>query len=144
MENLNPCLEMIALFKEGLESGANIRSVIKAMPENLSEFSFQCKKWLILRDQGGDPAHILRQVQSPARRSLLQLLERGLRGESILEALRELETETEDLCFQQMEEHLAALPFKMMVPLLLLLFPSLMMLILGPLLEAMTQGFSGV
>lgn len=95
----------------------------------------------MLTEKGGDPGIVLRELTSPHRRILLGLLERGLRGEAISSALKDFESEVVQACRSDMDRHLALLPFKMMIPLMLLIFPSLMLLLFGPFLDALSKGF---
>ena len=53
----------------------------------------------------------------------------------------EVEGEVVQACRNDMDRHLALLPFKMMIPLMLLIFPSLMILLFGPFLDALSKGF---
>lgn len=75
------------------------------------------------------------QALSFTRRQLLEIMEMGLKGESILTNLKTLETELIISCESEIERHIALLPIKMMLPLLGFMFPSMMLLLVFPLLE---------
>jgi hypothetical protein len=72
---------------------------------------------------------------SAIRRQLLEALELGLQGESVLAQLRLLEAELLISCEEEIQRFTALLPVKMMFPLFVLIFPSLMILLIFPLLR---------
>ncbi len=144
MENLNPCLDLIMEARQALESGESVRLAIRRFSVRPGQFPKQCGRWLILFEKGGDPQLVLREIQSAHRRSLLNLFARGLRGEPIAGALKDFELEVVDACKSDLERHVALLPLKLMPPLLLLIVPSLLILLLGPLLDSLSRGLSGL
>ena len=73
-------------------------------------------------------------LKSFYRKRLVAIFKSGLKGEPILEALKDLE---EDLIFastEDMEKHLQKLPLLSLIPLMLLEFPAFFLLLVAPLL----------
>ena len=60
------------------------------------------------------------------------LMESGLRGDPILETWCEFEHEVMTSYELQMDQHLQLLPIRVLLPLLLLIFPSICIVLLGP------------
>ncbi len=77
------------------------------------------------------------------QRAFWQLVERGSRGEPTMDALRALETEVESKAEAELDAHVAALPFKVLLPLLLFQFPAYLLLLLGPLLRELQRQLGG-
>jgi hypothetical protein len=70
----------------------------------------------------------------------MQLLLFGVRGESVLPRLREMEIEIRRQCDHEMDVFISRLPLFMLGPVLLLLFPAFLILLLGPLLDQFLKG----
>lgn len=141
MDGLNPCLALISEVRRSLECGESVRLALRRFSEGDDVFCGQCGRWLLLHEKGGDASVVLKELASPHRRTLFLLLERGLRGEPIAPALKDFETEVIQACRLDMERHLALIPFRLLIPLLALLFPSLLLLLFGPFLDALSRGF---
>ncbi|PWU16633.1 MAG: hypothetical protein C5B49_10380 [Bdellovibrio sp.] len=140
MEGLAPSLRLILTVGESLQRGESIRQGIKNFIEqDASPFSESVTRWIIERDRQANGFAELRKL-TRSELYLLKLLERGLRGEPILPALRELETEIVEKCELQIDEFIETLPLKSLVPLLLFIFPAYLLLLLGPLVESLTKG----
>ncbi len=142
MEGLNPTLRLNLELRRSVESGENLRLGLQRFCREKGEFPLFCRRWIERRDRGGNQMELLKELKSPYRRSVIMVLERGLSGEPIQSTLFEMERELERACLDEIERHLATLPFRAMVPLLFFLFPAMMILILSPLLDLLTQGLS--
>lgn len=139
MEGLAPPLRLLLAVREGIERGASIRTCLMEFVErDRSLLSRFLSRWLVERELGRrlSPDERL----SPSERHLLYILERGLEGEPVLPAVIELEAETIERCEFQIEEFIEALPLKSLIPLLLFIFPAYLILLLGPLVEALARG----
>lgn len=141
MDGVNPCLALISEVRRAQEGGESVRVGLRRYAGGRDLFAQQCGRWLLLFEKGGDPSIVMREIRSPYRRILFGLLERGLRGEPISAALRDVEADIIQACRLEMDRHLALLPFRLMIPLLLLIFPALMLLLFGPFLDALSKGF---
>lgn len=136
MDYIAPPLQLIAHVKRGIEAGNSVRSGIQAyLRSDRSDFAIVTAQWLSLRDQGIEASRIFQSQKSQYRRSLLELLERGLCGEGIYVYLCQLEVETMEACQDEISRKLSKLPFLLMGPLLLLQFPAFLLLLFGPLLD---------
>jgi hypothetical protein len=136
MEYIAPPLQLIAHVKRSIETGQSARNgVLNYVRTERSKFAKDVSKWLGHLDQGLPTASLLCRQRSQYRRSLLELLERGFRGESIYVYLCQLEQETIEACQDEINRKLAKLPFLLLGPLLLLQFPAFLMLLFGPLLD---------
>lgn len=82
-------------------------------------------------------------MRSPYRRALWDLVQRGSAGQPVLEPLAALEEEIEAAAQAELDLHLATLPFKVMLPLLLLQFPAHLILLLGPMLREFRRALDG-
>ena len=63
---------------------------------------------------------------------MLELLQHGLSGQAILESLKAYEAELIMGCEDEIQNHIAKLPLILMIPLMGLIFPSLMILLIIP------------
>lgn len=84
-----------------------------------------------------------RPFNSHYQRAFWNLVERGCAGQPTLEALTALEAEVEAAARAELEDHIATLPFKVLIPLLLFQFPAYLLLLLGPLLRELERQLGG-
>jgi hypothetical protein len=135
VDGLTPTLKHLLALKSGIERGDSIRaSMQRYVLQNNDELSRLVATWLSRRDQGAATEDLLAKVESPFRQSSLQVMDRGLVGESIYQQVLLLEEETIEASKIEMERFLSLLPIKMLIPLLLLQFPAFLILLFGPLL----------
>lgn len=143
MEGLAPPLALAIEIQSSLANGESIRSaLVRFVADSQSEFQQQVRRFLIAWDQSQDWRAIVRQINSPYRRSLLELAAHGLAGQSVQSQLSELQKEIETACDEEIELHINMLPLKMLLPLLLLQFPAFMMVLFGPLLSRFVEEMS--
>lgn len=76
---------------------------------------------------------------TPAQITLVQLLDEGLKGKPIYEPLTQLEQDVRDSILAEIQEHVDKLPFLSLIPLLLLIGPSLFLILVGPLLYSLIR-----
>lgn len=144
MVHIAPPLQLISYVKRAIETGQSARSgVVTFVRSERSNFAKDVSKWLAHLDQGIETAPLLLLQRSQYRRSLLELLERGLRGESIYVYLCQLELETIEACEDEIQRKLSKLPFLLLGPLLLMQFPAFLMLLFGPLLDNFFHSLGG-
>ncbi len=135
MENITPTLVLLWDVKRSLEKGHSVSNGIKAfltrgLQNDLSHF---VNRWF-QQLQSHNEQLSTRDLRA-SRRHLLALLEMGLKGQSILEALKAYEQEIILSCDDEIQSHIAKLPLLLMIPLMGLIFPALMMLIIVPALK---------
>lgn len=144
MEGVAPPLELLLAVKRTLEKGQPTKlGVHHYLKNHEGEFALVVAQWLALLQQGQDTQTLISSIASQHRQILLQLLERGLRGEAIYNMLATLEEEILEACHEELTNILARLPFILLVPLLLLQFPAFLLLLFGPLLHNFFHSLGG-
>jgi hypothetical protein len=146
MDGLNPALELLLSVKISMERGESVRQGLlrylkedSGHPRQHRELRTLLSAWLMRHDQGLSTQILRDQLKSPYRRNLLDIIERGLRGEPVLNPLLNLEVEIIQACHEELERRLLLLPLKALIPLLFLQFPALAILFLSPLLSQLSQ-----
>lgn len=144
MENLNPCLCLLSHVRVNLERGHSVKvGIVEYLRSQEDEFSAEVLKWWNLWQQGLETTPITHRQKSVYRKALLEVLERGLRGESILVFLESLEKEVIKACEHSLQESLGRLPFLLLVPLLLFQLPAFLVLLFGPILVEFLAALGG-
>jgi hypothetical protein len=141
VEGLAPVLDLLLQVKFQLESGEPIRTGIRAfLSVNKSDFSNIVRLWF----QNIESKTVEMDLKDTTlhQRSLLHLLEKGINGASVHNQLIELEGEILLACKHQLEAFVTLLPLKSMLPILLLLFPSFLILLIGPILIQLVSSLS--
>lgn len=156
MDDVNPILECVLWIEEELIRGKSAydaalgwlihakRTSSRQFQSNFeSDFMNQFAtvvRWME-EDRAIDSASLSRIGSRPKdlscyRENLFQLLELGKRGAPILREWRALRREIELQIEADLKGHVDALPFKMLIPLLLLMFPAFLILLFGPITQA--------
>ena len=145
MDGLAPPLAALMQVRWEMENGCSIREALRAYLGEGGNDAFMrtVRAWTVRKSHGQPCADLLHAVRSPYRRALLDLLERGWEGEPILEALDALEEEIREASQSEMDHFVASLPFRAMLPLLLLQFPAYLLLLLGPVCADLMQSLGG-
>jgi hypothetical protein len=142
MESLNPTLKLIWQVKKSLEKGSSVRAGIKTYLQNETDpWKKVLSLWQMRLEQGLSMEDLVQSQKSPYRKQLLLILEKGLRGEAILPILSQLEKETQEKVEMDLEEYTAKVPYILLVPLCLFLFPACLILMLGPFILQLMQSF---
>jgi hypothetical protein len=143
MTVIPPLLDILLSLRLEMQMG---RSVANALDKILSErpdlYSKSLRGWMA-RILAGQESRSIASLfpglnETPTRRSFLCLLERGLKGSSIDSHLGELENEFYFTVEQGFEKKLQLLPLKLLMPLTLFILPGVMLLLIGPLLRAIS------
>ncbi|AGH96717.1 hypothetical protein [Pseudobdellovibrio exovorus] len=142
MENISPSLLLLWDVKRSLAKGHSVAQGVRQfllrddVGSKDSDFIVCVEQWWVSQN---NPSFLFNKTSlSLHRQYLLELLEAGLRGQSISAALNNLESELILSCEGEMQERLMRLPLLSLLPLLFLIFPSLMIVLISPLLEAFT------
>ncbi|MFS4458828.1 hypothetical protein [Bdellovibrio sp. HCB2-146] len=144
MESVAPPLALLLCVKRAIEKGQPVRvGILYYLKRHEGDFPEFVMRWMGLLQQGQDATTYLETEKSMHRRILIQLLERGLRGEAIYPTLLQLESEIIEACQDELGTKLARLPFILLIPLLLFQFPAFLMLLFGPLLKNFFHSFGG-
>lgn len=144
VEGIAPPLELLICVKRSIEKGQSVKQgVLLYVKRGQGDFVLIVTRWLGLLQQGHDTRECIQGIASLYRRTLLQILERGLRGESIHAVLLRLEEEIIEACNDELANKISQLPFLMLIPLLLFQFPAFLMLLFGPLLQNFFHSLGG-
>lgn len=147
MDSVNPILECIWFVEEGIRRGESVREALMrwadvsaASPAGASDYGreFRLQVLQVLRNMEGHAGPEVT-APSPYRENLFQILLAGFRGEAILADLMLLKGDVQNQLDLDMKSHVETLPFKMLVPLLLFLFPSFLILLFGPIARSFLQ-----
>lgn len=142
MENLAPPLELLMDVRFGLEKGQSLKKTlltyINSQPED--PWRQQLGLWLKLLEMGRSTQEVTSSM-SFVRRQCLELFELGFKGEPIYQQICNLEEEVFESTKLEIEEFIAVLPMKSLIPLLFFQFPAFLALLMGPfLLSFLSQG----
>lgn len=142
MEGLAPPLQCLLDLRCGLDQGHSVRqSLINHIQLRKTPFAKKCSSWLMALEHD-QPTSTLLKEESIYRRTLLEIIETGLKGHPIYQRLNELEIELIQACEDELQKHIDLLPFQILIPLLLFQFPAFLLLILGPLMTSLVQELS--
>lgn len=134
-ENIAPSLMLLWEVKRALEKGQSVSLGIKnyIRREKPEAFRHQVEIWWAA--QSNLQIFYDKSLLSYKRRYLLEILEAGLKGHGILQALYGLENELILSCEDEILNHVAKLPLLALFPLMFLIFPSMLLLLVVPLLK---------
>ena len=136
MEGLAPTLKCILEIELALKTGQPLkRGLITYIESNSEPFSAILRDWMSASHDQRQRLEIEKRIRSPFRRSLISLIDSGLQGRSIYKEVESLKFEVIQACTDDLESHIRKLPIKMLFPLLFLLFPSFLLLLLGPIVS---------
>jgi hypothetical protein len=144
MEGLNPTLQFVFCLQSAIVAQRSLRDGARAFlsPKNRGPLFDLVAAILMARDQGRCANDCLNGIKSDFQRALLEVFLRGLEGESIGPRLIELRAEIERAIEEEIHEHVMLVPFRCMLPLLLLQVPALLFLIGYPLLRDLLAGLT--
>lgn len=141
MEGLAPPLKCIIELESAIQNGESVRTgVLRYAQAEVDSFSSIVRQFLVLADRGQDWRPLLKELSSPHRRALLEVIAVGLSGQSVQSRLMELREDVRLACDLEIKSHLDLLPLKMLIPLLLFQFPAFLILLFGPLLRHFIEG----
>ena len=131
---LAPPLKAVLEIRLQIENGVSVSQAVRVYSQRNIEDSFakELSFWLFAKETGKSCNKEI--FNNSYRKHLLELLNRGINGEPILEALCDFE---QDLIFasnEDLEQHLQKLPFITLIPLMLFEFPAFFLLLAGPLI----------
>lgn len=137
MEDISPTLHLSLIVRAALENGNSVRTGVRQfLSVSTDPFIEIVGKWILLVDQE-QPLHPLLENLHPCRRSLLLLLDKGLKGLPILPHLIILEEEIIQSCETELENQIQKLPLLLMLPIFLLMFPAYLILLFGPIIQSL-------
>lgn len=135
MENIAPPLILLWEVRRALEKGQSVGSGIKNYLQRIKtgNFRHQIERWW---SSQFNPHNFYDKAElGLKRRFLVEILEAGLKGHGIMPALQNLEDELILSCEDEIQNHVALLPLYSLIPLMLFVFPSLMIVLVTPLMK---------
>jgi len=141
MENIAPPLYVASHLQLELENGHSFRESLQRLLSLSHDNDFQTllQEWSVRKAHNQSTRSLVKTVKSPYRRTLLDLFDRAWSGEPILEPLHSLKEEILAATESELDQFIATLPFRAMIPLLLLQFPAYLLLLLGPTLAELSR-----
>lgn len=137
MENLAPPLELLMEVRFQIEKGNPVKKGILSYIDQDRKDSWRQFLHIWLKEIEQKRKFEMDSYKiSLQRKHCLMILGRGLMGESIHAQLCNIEEELFRSATAEVEEYVATLPIKSLIPLLFFQFPALIIMILGPLLSS--------
>lgn len=141
MESLAPPLQLCIDVRLSLERGESLLSILKKQIQYIRiDFRQDVIRLIYHFEQQGTHRGLKFESKSQFRICLLTLLGYGLVGEPIVQRLAELEGELKIACDEEVDEFIASLPLKGLLPILLIQFPAFLLLLFGPILKEFMKG----
>ncbi|MGZ3726094.1 MAG: hypothetical protein ACXWQQ_09835 [Pseudobdellovibrio sp.] len=127
--------DVVRALENGYPIAAGVQNYLGRPPDDQlnEEFFYQIRTWWLSQQNVSAAFDV--STLSLNRRQLIKILEMGLNGESVLSHLKALETELVLSCEDEIQKFAALLPLKIMFPLLCLILPSMLILLIVPLLR---------
>jgi hypothetical protein len=136
MEDLSFLLKLCLHVRVSMEGGEALRVSLLRFAEIKNDFLYlRFKQWLTHFDQSGGESCAENLYSNHHVLIFLEILTQGLEGHSIYERLKAVEEEIVEVCKDEFQRELDKLPYVLMIPLLLFMFPAYMLLLLGPILN---------
>ena len=131
---LAPPLKAVLEIRLQIENGTSVPQAIRIYSQrNLHDpFAKELGFWLFAKEAGKQYKQNI--FKTFYRKRLMEILNCGLKGEPVLEALCDLERDLIFITKEDLEQHLQKLPFIALIPLMLFEFPAFFLLLIGPLL----------
>ncbi|HRK09018.1 MAG TPA: hypothetical protein PLZ57_14720 [Pseudobdellovibrionaceae bacterium] len=145
MNHLSPVLRLLMDLEAAVERGEAVvqalRDIQSRDAEPRSELERAIGVWLsevTANWERGLPARNLR-APGDLCQQLSEVLDEAWRGASVLRQLSELRAYAEEQAEADLENFVQALPLKSLIPLLLFQLPSLMLVLLWPILQKLVR-----
>lgn len=141
MEDIAPPLRFVLSLRMGIDNGHSIQTSIRHFIEEFptNSFTLLLELWMA-ESKTENRSKFLSSVHwTPWRQIVLDLVDLGLQGHSILEDLDALEKDLTLACENQIARELQKLPFVALIPVLMLQFPAYLLLLLGPWLSELIE-----
>ncbi len=137
MENIAPPLQLLIEVRFAMEKGIPVKKAILAYIDQdpTDRWRSELATWLRLAENN-KPSELSQSRMSITRKHCLEVLFRGIKGEAIYSQICSLEEEVFKSSQLELDEFIATLPIKSLIPLLFLQFPALILMLIGPLLSS--------
>jgi hypothetical protein len=136
MEDLSFLLKLCLHVRVSIEGGEALRvSLLRFSDLEGSLLHLKLKQWLAHVDQSGGENCSEIFFSNHHIQVFLEILSQGLSGHAIYDRIKTVEEELIEICKDEFQKELDKLPYVLMVPLLLFMFPAYLLLLLGPILN---------
>lgn len=136
MEDLSFLLKLCLHVRVSVEGGEALRVSLQRFTDTEKTIRYlKLKQWLEYFDQTGGENPSENFFKSHHIQIFLEILGQGLSGHAIYERIIAMEVEFIELCEDTFQKELDKLPYTLMIPLLLFMFPAYLLLLLGPILN---------
>lgn len=136
MEDLSFLLKLCLHVRVSIEGGEALRvSLLRFSDLEDSLLYLKLRQWLAHLDQSGGENCAESFFKNHHMHVFLEILFQGLSGHAIYDRIKAVEEELIEVCKDEFQKELDKLPYVLMVPLLLFMFPAYLLLLLGPILN---------
>lgn len=136
MEDLSFLLKLCLQMRVSIEGGEALRiALIKFSDQKSSFLHLKLKQWLNHFDSTGGENCAETLFSNHHIQIFLEIVSQGLMGHSIYERVKSMEEEIIETCKEEFQRELDKLPYVLMIPLLIFMFPAYLLLLLGPILN---------
>ena len=141
MEGVAPPLGLVLELRLDLENGRSVRDGLTRFLQKSpsDDFVHLLEHWIAVRELRGVKGLRQHRGWTSWRQMVLEMIERGLAGNPILEELKQMELDLIAASDNQIERELRALPIMSLVPVLLFQFPAYLLLLLGPWMQQLLE-----
>lgn len=136
MDYLAPLAELVLFIVYEIEIGHSVRSA--CLNFTLQKNNTLVSRLLILI-QSFENGENFKSDQKGLERFIFMTLWKGFEGYPILKILKDAEVEILLRCREDLEAHLEAMPFKLLLPLLLLAFPAFLIVTIFPITHQLSE-----
>ena len=141
MENLTPSLSCLYSVKRSLFQGKSLReALLLYINEQQKGFAASLAIWLNYVEANSLATLPDLKLSSDYQKSIIVCFEAGMNGQPIQTQLEQLIQEVEAASLLEVDEHIATLPLKALLPVFLFQFPAFLLLIFGPVLSQLLNG----
>ncbi len=143
MEELAPSLQFCLTLRFAIENGSSVFVASKKGIQSISgDFALDLTALIVAHEQGRSLSQSELRSTSLYRRALIEVVAAGLKGEPIIKQIAEIEAELCAACEAEVDNFVAKLPIRALLPLMLMQFPAFLLLVLGPIMSELTRGLN--
>ena len=139
MVQLDPNLQLLAHIRLSIVRGISLKAAIQEFcRQHKAKISYDLTSLLISHQQNKAQYDLFDTV-SDERSLVLDVIWRGLRGESIIQYLPQLESELETRAYNKLDAFFKILPIKVLLVVVFFHFPALLIISLLPIMNQILE-----
>ena len=139
MAELDPNIQLLAHIRLSLSRGESLKSCLSQFCKHDQRKIGQHIASLMISHQQNKEMYDFVHTSSMERSLVLDLVWRGLKGESIYQHLKGLEQELETRAHAKLDQFIKTLPIKVLLVVMLFHFPALVILSLLPIVDKIME-----